>query len=374
MQAVLTIDLAAVRSNYRLLQGKLAKGARCGAVVKADAYGLGATKIAQTLAAAGCKDFFVSSLNEGLELRKTLKQGRVLVLNGFYTSGADHYVEHQLIPLLGSFMEIEGYKKLGEKHGKKLDAYLNFNTRMNRLGLGSVETEKLLQQKNMLDGINVVGIASHFASADEKDSPLNEIQYELFRKIAEHFPDVEKSLTNSSGIFRDSKYHFDLARPGMALWGLNPTPEEKNPMRPVVSLQAPIVRLRLVYKGAGVGYNTTYTFEKDTWLATVSAGYADGLFRSLSNKGTLYWKGYKCPIRGRVSMDLTTVDLSEVPDGERPKPGDALEILGEYQGADDLAKSAGTIGYEVLTRLGNRYERKYINAVIASEAKQSRVV
>ena len=362
MQALLTIDLAAVRNNYRALNGILANGARCGAVVKANAYGLGAAEISTVLFDEGCRDFFVSSLNEGLELRKTLKQGRILILNGFYASGADHYVQHDLVPVLGSFMEIEGYRKLAAKHGKKLDAYLSFNIRMNRLGLGKVETEQLLQKMEMLDGINVVGILSHFACADEKGHAMNGTQHEVFEKIAKYFSDAEKSLCNSSGIFRDQKYHYDVVRPGMALWGLNPTPETKNPMQPVVSLQAPVVRVRLVYKGATVGYNATYKFDKDTWIATLSAGYADGIFWNLGNKGALYWKGYKCPIRGRVSMDLTTVDLSEVPEGERPKPGDALEIIGTHQQADDLAKSAGTIGYEVLTRLGNRYERRYINS------------
>jgi alanine racemase len=360
MQAVLTIDLGAVRGNYNLLRSKIGN-ARCGAVVKANAYGLGAAEISDALYDEGCRDFFVSSLEEGISLRKTLKNGRIYVLNGFYGSGADAYVQHNLIPVLGSFMEIEGFKKLCAKQNKKLDAWLSFNIRMNRLGLGKVETEKLLQQKDMLDGINVTGILSHFACADEKDHPLNETQHEIFQKIAKHFPDAEKSLSNSSGIFRAQKYHYDVVRSGMALWGLNPTPETKNLMQPVTSLTAPILRVRLVYKGATVGYNATYKFDKDTWLATVSAGYADGIFWNLSNKGALYWKGYKCPVRGRVSMDLTTVDLSEVPENLRPKPGDALEILGPNQTADDLAKTAGTIGYEVLTRLGNRYERKYIS-------------
>ncbi len=371
-QAVLAIDLDAISLNYNNLLKRLRPGCRLGAAVKANGYGLGAAEVSRQLFSAGCRDFFVSSPEEGVELRSSLENGRIYVLNGFYASRAEFYIEHNLVPMLGSFLEIEGYKKLGAKHGKKLDAYLSFNTRMNRLGLGSVETGKLLQQMDMLDGLNVIGILSHFAASDEKDHPLNETQYELFKNIAQHFPRAEKSLTNSSGIFRDQKYHFDLARSGMALWGLNPTPETSSPMKPVISLKAPILRMRMVYKGASVGYNATYTFDKDTWLATVSAGYADGVFWNLSNKGALYWKGYKCPIRGRVSMDLTTVDLSEVPENERPKPGDALEILGEHQQADDLAKDAGTIGYEILTRLSNRYERKYINSIPANAGIQKK--
>ncbi|MCC7305093.1 MAG: alanine racemase [Alphaproteobacteria bacterium] len=359
-EATLTIDLGAVRQNYRILQAKF-KGA-IGGVVKANGYGLGAQEIAGALYREGCRDFFVSSLEEGVRLRKYIQDARVIVLNGFYGSGADLYAGHNLVPAIGSFMEIEGYKKLGQKHGKKLEAWLSFNTRMNRLGLGAVETEKLLENMEMLEGINVTGIMSHFACADEAGHPLNDTQYEIFDKIARHFPQAKKSLCNSSAIFRDVKYHYDIARPGMALYGLNPTPEAKNPMQPVVSLQVPVIRVRLVYKDAVVGYGATYKFDRDTWIATVAAGYADGIFRSLSNKGALYWKGYRCPIRGRVSMDLTTVDLSAVPESERPKPGDSMELIGGHQGADDLARDAGTIGYEILTALGQRYKRNYVGS------------
>ncbi len=361
-QGILTIDLGAVIANYNTLKALAAPETRVAAVVKANGYGLGAAEIGQTLAAAGCRDFFVSSLEEGIALRQALKQGRILVLNGFYGSGADSYLEHSLAPVMGSFMEIEGYKKLGAKHGKKLDAFLSFNIRMNRLGLGAVETKKILEDMSMLDGINIAGVMSHFACSDEAGHPMTEVQYKVFDDIARHFPKAEKSLSNSSGIFRDKKYHYNLLRPGMALYGLNPTPETKNPMRPVVSLELPIARVRLVYAGASVGYGATWNAPKDTPLATVAAGYADGIFRSLSNKGALYWKGYRCPIRGRVSMDLTTVDLTDVPEKERPRPGDVMELIGPHQGADELAHDAGTIGYETLTSLGHRYERVYFEA------------
>lgn len=359
-QGNLRIDLSAVVHNYNTLKARAAPGVRTAAVVKANGYGLGSSEIGQALAGAGCKDFFVSSLEEGIVLRNVVKTSRIIVLNGFAASVADSYADHNIVPALGSFLEIGSYKKLSAKRGKKLEAYLSFNTRMNRLGLGSVETEKLLGELSMLDDINVTGILSHFACADEKGHPMNETQWKLFDDIAKHFPNVEKSLSNSSAIFRDRKYHYDLLRPGMALYGLNPTPEAPNPMKPVVHLDLPVLRTRNVFAGATVGYGATYTFEKDTPIATVAAGYADGLFRSLSNKGALYWKGIRCPIRGRVSMDLTTVDLSAVPEKDRPKPGDFMELIGEHQSADALADEAGTIGYEVLTSLGHRYVREYI--------------
>ncbi|MGB4107696.1 MAG: alanine racemase [Alphaproteobacteria bacterium] len=359
-KGILTIDLDAVVHNYNVLRQQAAPGARVAAVVKANGYGLGSVEIGKVLARAGCRDFFVSSFEEGLVLRASLKEPRIFVLNGFYGSVAEAYPEHNLIPALGSFLEIEDYRKLAAKLGRKLDTYLSFNIRMNRLGLGKVETEKLVSDKGLLEGLNIVGILSHFASADEKDNPLSDEQHEIFEKIARHFPGAEKSLANSFGTFRSKKYHYDLLRPGMALYGLNPTPGAPNPMRRVVSLNLPVMQLRTIYAGAGVGYGMTWTAEKDTLLATVAAGYADGIFRSLSNKGALYWNGIRCPIRGRVSMDLTTVDISGVPEKKRPRPGDMMELIGEHQSVDELAHDAGTIGYEVLTDLGHRYERIYV--------------
>lgn len=359
----LTIDMNAIRSNYRILKSKVSGSCRVAAVVKANAYSLGATPVSKALIQEGCNDFFVASIKEALELRPHVGNAEIYVLNGFYSSYADAYYQHNLTPVIGSFMEIEGYKALGKKHGKALPAFLHFNTRMNRLGLGSVETRELLGNLSMLDGIEVTGVMSHFACADEKDHPLTKTQHDVFKDIAMHFPHAQKSLCNSSGIFRSDTYHYDLVRPGMALYGLNPTPEQENPMTPVLTLETPVIRLRLVYKDAYIGYGATHQFNEDTPLATVASGYADGIFWGLSNKGCFYWKGYACPIRGRVSMDLTTVDLSAVPEKERPRPGDYLEIIGPHQREADLAKQAGSFDYEVLTSLGQRYERSYIGTL-----------
>lgn len=358
-KGILTINLGAVVHNYNVLKACAAPGARVAAVVKANGYGLGSVAISKILSRAGCRDFFVFSFEEGVELRAALKEPRIFILGGFFGS-AEAYAAHNLIPALGSFAEIENYRKLAATLGKKLDACLNFNIRMNRVGLNTMETEKLIADKTLLDGLNIIGVLSHFACADE-DSPLNDEQNEIFEKIAKHFPGAEKSLSNSFGAFRSKKYHHDLLRPGMALYGLNPAPETKNPMKGVVSLNLPVALLRTIHAGEGVGYGVTWKAEKETVLATVAAGYADGIFRSLSNKGALYWKGIRCPIRGRVSMDLTTVDISAVPENQRPKPGDLMELIGVHQSADDLANDAGTIGYEVLTNLGHRYERVYVD-------------
>lgn len=358
---ILTIDLNAIRQNYRLLKDKVGAGVTVSAVVKANAYGLGASSVAGALIEEGARVFFVASVEEAVSLRGVSTEIEIYVLNGFIVDQADIYLQHNLIPVLDDFNEIKGYSALALREAKNLPAALHFNVRMNRLGIGSVEAEELFENMDMLEGLEIKYVMSHLACADELDHAMNALQLELFKEIAEKFPDVPKSLANSSGIFLGEGYHFDMVRPGMALYGLNPTPDKDNPMRSVVSLSVPILRRRLVYKGAHVGYGATYEFEQNTELATISAGYADGIFWSLANSGALYWRGYRCPIRGRVSMDLTTVDLSAVPKGELPKPGDVMEVIGTHQSADDLARDAGTIGYEVLTRLGRRYERHYVD-------------
>lgn len=366
----LTIDLGAVRANYRLLQDRVDAGVTVSAVVKANAYGLGAEVIAAELMTQGCTHFFVANMEEAVTLRKSLGGSfsdiTILILNGFYESGSDLYVTHDLIPVLGSFMEIEGYKNLGLKHGRALPAYLHFNTRMNRLGLGSIETKELLGNMAMLDGIDVQCIMSHMACADEDGHAMNTTQYDVFQNIAAVFPDTPKALANSSAMFRSNTYCFDMVRPGMALYGLNPTPELDNPMQAVVSLTAPIIRTRIVHAGAHVGYGASWTAKDDTPLATVPVGYADGVRWSLSNQGAFYWRGIRCPIRGRVSMDMTTVDLSAVPPDQRPKPGDHLEVIGAHQTAAEFGRDAGSFDYEVLTSLSHRYDRTYINPSSAS--------
>lgn len=359
VSGILTINLAAIRENYRFLKQKVGPSCVVSAVVKANAYGLGAETVAKTLLEEGARVFFVASIEEAVALRSVSEDIEIYVLNGFIEDQAQMYLDYNLIPVLDDFNEIRGLGALAKAQGRALPAALHFNTRMNRLGIGSVEAKELFAHMEMLDGLELKYIMSHLACADEPDHEMNARQLAEFQAISSHFPDVPKSFANSSGIFLGEAYHFDMVRPGMALYGLNPVPHTDNPMRSVVSLDIPILRRRRVYAGASVGYGASYHFEKETELATISAGYADGLFWSLQNSGSLYWRGYECPIRGRVSMDLTTVDLSAVPADQYPKPGDKMEVLGPHQSADQLGKAAGTIGYEVLTRLGRRYERHY---------------
>lgn len=351
--AQLTINLRAIQANYITLKGKVDDTCEVSAVVKANAYGLGVGPISEVLQSAGCKTFFVATLPEAMELRLILgDEPTVAMLNGYQDQNAALYRENNITPVLNDASELQSFKE----KGAGLSAIIHIDTAMNRLGMSADDITI-----RDLEGLDIKTIMSHFASSEDNQTDLNKIQAKRFTEIAAEFPDIPKSLCNSSGIFLDESYHYDMVRPGMALYGLNPTPYAENPMQSVIVLNAEILQIHAVKKGGTAGYNATYRFDNNANVAIVDIGYADGIFRSLSNVGNLYWKGMKCPIRGRVSMDLTIVDLSNIPEDQMPRPGESLEVIGYNQSADDLARHAGTIGYEILTSLSRRYEREFIN-------------
>lgn len=356
----LSIDLDALCENLLILQKRVGKKVEITPVVKANAYGLGVKEVVGALRDMGCRKFFVANVQEASHLRHLYKDITILVLNGFDGDYGTTYLEESLIPVLGSVSEIEHYSDFANKGGLTLPAYLHFNTGMNRLGIEPEMAKELVERPSLLNHIHVKCIMSHLACADDLDHPLNAKQLDLFKRIAALYPEIPKSFANSSGIFLGEDYHFNEVRPGMALYGLNPTPyHEINPMNQVINAQLRIVSLRVLHAGSYVGYGATYHTENDRYVATVGAGYADGLFRSLSNKGSLYWQGIRCPIIGRVSMDLVTIDLSDVPDEIRPHIGDFVEFIGPHQSASDIGRAAETIDYEVLTSLSMRYHRTY---------------
>lgn len=361
---IITIDCSALRQNYQTLQNQVGSNCTVAGVVKANAYGIGANECADIIGPLGCNLFFVATLDEAISLRNHLNhtsahKPEIIVLDGVFAGADDEYFQHSLTPVLNSLDDIEYWKKIAQNKNQKLSAHIHFDTGMNRLGLGYDETKILTANKNhLLDGLSIQTIMSHFACADEKDHPLTEQQFERFSDIARHFPDIKKSLANSPGTFRNTKYHFDMVRPGRSLYGRNPCEDMENPMQRVASLHVRIQQIREAKKGESVGYGASHNFKKNATLATVSMGYADGFFRYLSNKGNLYWNGIACPVLGRVSMDLVTVDLTHLE--QKPQKGDLLEVIGPNQSADNLAASANTIGYEILASLGPRYFRNYI--------------
>ena len=355
---ILTINLKALADNYRLFQEKVGEHCAVSGVVKANAYGLGLKPIVEALTAFNCSQFFVATLDEAIQLRDVNTQTPVAVLSGLFHGAEEEYLEHNILPVLNSPDDIARWKNLADQKNQLLSAFLHIDTGMNRLGLSADEAKEIISNPDQLKGVKVETIMSHFACADDKDHPLTKKQAHDFANIVQHFPNAHKSLANSPGLFRSDSYHYDMVRPGYSLYGGNPTPETNNPMRSVVGVSARILQIRLCKKGESIGYGASHKFEKDTMTATIGFGYADGFHRTSDKEKILYYKGQACPVIGRVSMDLVTVDLSGLSD--IPEAGESLEVLGPDQTIDDLANDIGTIGYEVLTSLGRRYHREYI--------------
>lgn len=358
--AVLTIDLDAVTANYRLLRDRFT-GAHCAAVVKADAYGLGAAQVGPALAAAGCRHFFVAHVDEGIALRPHLPAGtEILVLHGPPAGTEGDFVAHGLTPVLNSLEQIAGWRAEAMRTGRPLPAVVQVDTGMARLGLSTAELDTLAADPTLLDGIPLRAVMSHLACAEDQGNPANAAQLARFRDARRRLPPAPGSFANSSGIFLGAEFHFDLARPGAALYGVAPVAGAANPMRPVVRLQGRVIQLREVPAGTPVGYGGAFTTERPTRIATVSVGYADGFVRSLGNRGAAHLGDTALPIFGRVSMDTITLDATAVPEG-RIGPGAAVDLIGPRQTVDDVAGHAGTIGYEILTSLGRRYSRRYLS-------------
>ncbi|MGQ0675132.1 MAG: alanine racemase [Rhodospirillales bacterium] len=356
--AVLSVDLGAIAANYRRLRDYVAP-AECAAVVKADAYGLGVAQVAPALARAGALSFFVAQGPEGAALRRVLpKIASIYVLNGLMDHDRQAFEAERLAPVLNDLGQIERWSQYCRARGARLPAALHIDTGMNRLGLPSVELARLAREPQLLAGIGLELVMSHLACADEPDHRLNRRQRDAFRAALTLVPGVRASLAASSGIFLGRDFHFDLARPGVALYGANPLPGKPNPMAQVVGLKARILQVRDVDRGETVGYGAAHRFIRRRRIATVGVGYADGFLRSLSNRGCAMLGGVPAPIVGRVSMDLITLDVSDAP-GALQRAGETVELIGPGRTIDDVAAEAGTIAYEILTSLGPRYERRY---------------
>jgi alanine racemase len=357
----LTVDLDAIVANWRKLE-KTAVPAECAGVIKADAYGCGAEPVARALADAGCKTFFVATLDEARIVRAALPSAAIYVLNGFFQNCGDGHAKIDARPVIGDLNELAEWDVFCRRSGWSGGAAIHIDTGMNRLGLTLAEAQGIVPRINAGDhGITLV--MSHLACAESLNHPLNAKQVAAFREIARLYAGVPASLSNSSGIYLGAQYQFDMVRPGAALYGVNPTPEADNPMQPVVELKARIVQTRSVERGEGVGYGGTWTARRPTKLAIVSAGYADGYFRAAgSNDGTrgaeVVVAGKRCPIAGRVSMDLIAIDVTDLPNNAARR-GHMVTLIGEGITVDELAHHFGTIGYEVLTSLGRRYARVY---------------
>ena len=356
--AFLTIDVAAIVANWRRIQAEIGPTVETAGVVKADCYGLGARAIVPSLAAAGCRTFFVATIDEAIAVRGLAPQGTIFVLGGPLEGTAGEFTAHGLTPVLNTPGQIARWSEHARAQGRRLPAALHLDTGMSRLGLDAAQVETI-----RLDGIDPVVVMSHMACADEPDHEKNPDQLSRFKTLAVRLALPGRlSLGASSTIFLGSDYHFDLVRPGAALYGLNPVPGKANPMAGVARLQARILQVRDVDTPMTVGYGATHRFSGKGRVAVAALGYADGLFRSASNRAFGVIEGERVPVVGRVSMDLTTFDVSALPEG-KVREGTLVELFGPSQSVDDLAEQAGTIGYEILTALGARYHRVYDGGV-----------
>lgn len=361
--ATLTIDLGALVSNWRKLGASA--GTEAGAVVKANAYGLGIEPVVTALYAAGCRSFFVAHLSEGVRARAIAPDAAIYVLNGLLPGSSDAYARHELSPVLGSHEELLDWAAFRQTGAKVRPAALHVDTAMNRLGLWAGEGLNLARERSGVIAAAGIGLLmSHFASSEEETDPANARQIAAFAEIAAAFPGIPASLKNSSGHFLPGCPSYQLTRPGYALYGGNPTPKRRNPMQPVLGLESRIIQLREVEAGTQVGYNGRWTAKGRRKLATICLGYADGYPRNASwtdmtTGGSAIVGGVTCPFVGSVSMDLIIIDVSDAP-ADAATRGAAVTLIGGPLDLDAVGAGAKTIGYEILTSLGSRYARRYV--------------
>ncbi len=369
----LTVDLTALARNWRALD-KVSGSALTGAVVKANGYGMGLEPAGRALQAAGARFFFVATPDEGVRLRKALPQAHIFILGGLFPGAAPLYVAERLMPALSSVPMLEEWLAICAQHGEAFPACLHFDTGMNRLGFRLSEAPLV---KRMIDylGFQPQMIMSHLACADTPAHEKNRTQLALFNSVMQQFPGLPASLANSAGLMTGREYHFQMVRPGIALFGGRAVNGRRNPMSPVATLEMPILQIREAKTGETVGYGAAQTLARDSRIAIVAVGYADGFQRALSATnahvgGKGFVRGRLVPVVGRVSMDLTAFDLTDLGD-DLPAPGELVELMGANVPVDEQADAAGTIGYELLTSLKGRYERTYLGDVQEPAAAES---
>jgi alanine racemase len=352
-RATLRVDLDALARNFRLLRASAAP-AECAAVVKADAYGLGVDRVARRLLREGCRRLFVATLGEARELRAVAPEALIYVLEGAVEGAVTELAGLEARPVLNTLDQIERWRGRGP-------AALHLDTGMNRLGLGADDVDALVTRREVLAELELDFLMTHLACADEPEHSLNREQLERFARWRARLPAVPTSIGNSAGALIDAAHRGDIVRPGIGLYGGNPFASRPNPMAPVVTLTAPILQLREIGEPQTVGYGATYVASPPARLAIVGVGYADGYPRSLGNRGVAAVGGARVPVVGRVSMDLIAVDVGSLP-RDRVRVGDPVELIGPTIGVDEVAAAAGTISYEILTGLGRRLKRDYVES------------
>jgi alanine racemase len=361
---VITVDLAQVRLNWHALARHVAP-AECAAVVKADAYGLGAARVIPALLDAGCRSFFVATLEEARNARMLAPGGAIYILDGLLPRTEKDVAGLCAIPVLSCLDEARAWAALAGSAGSAPPAALHVDTGLNRLGMRDAELAHLASDAVLLRRLNLALIMSHLACADEARHPMNREQLDTFMRLRARIPAARSSLAASDGLMLGAAFHFDLVRPGYALYGGQAAPERVMPVHPVVRVSARILQVQEVAPGSRVGYSASYRATTPRRIATIAAGYADGVFRHASATndtpgGAVSIRGKCMPIVGRVSMDLITVDVTDLGD-PAPTRGDWADLIAPELPIESVGAGAKTIGYEVLTRLGPRFHRVYLD-------------
>jgi alanine racemase len=356
---ILTIDLGAIAANYKMIASRVMPS-ECAAVVKGDAYGCGIDEVTAALARAGCQTFFVAHLSEARRVRAIAREAVIYVLNGFSAAAGPGFVETYARPVINSLVELAEWDNFVATSGFAGSAALHVDTGMNRLGL-TIEEAAAIAAHIRSESHHIALLMSHLACADRPEHALNDQQIRQFREIRSLFRGIGSSLANSAGVFLDASTYCDVVRPGIALYGGNPMPARPNPMRPVIDVQAHILQVRNIGKGAAVGYGSTWTARRDSRIAVIAAGYADGVPRaSAITEGAkprdVLVAGKRCRMVGRVSMDLLALDVTDVP-VSAVRRGQMVTLIGDGLTLDEVATQAGTISYELLTNLGRRFHR-----------------
>lgn len=360
----ITIDLGQIARNWRALAERVGP-AECAAVVKADAYGLGAERIVPALAGAGCQTFFIATPAEAETVRRLAPRATIFALDGLVGNSSEEFARLGVRPVLSTLDDIVAWSQLARSGRTQLPAGLHIDTGLNRLGLANREARRLAAQPELARDIRFELLMSHLASADNARDPKNRDQLLAFETLSALFPGVRRSLAASDGLMLGADYHFDLVRPGYALYGGQASELNRAPVSPAVSVQARILAVADVAPGETVGYSATWRAKRPTRIATIAAGYADGIPRSASAPdghagGSVLILGHPAPIVGRVSMDLITVDVTDTPEGVA-QPGAFARLIGEGISLEQAGFAAETIGYEILTRLGARFTRFYLD-------------
>lgn len=361
---IIAVNLAQLRANWEALANHVAP-AECAAVVKANAYGVGAQRVIPALFEAGCRSFFVATLDEAASARPLAPGATIYVLDGLLPHSSRDFSRLDAVPVLSTLEEVRLWASLARNRSSAPPSALHVDTGLNRLGMCASDVSVLARDPLLLGRLGVSLVMSHLACADEPDNPMNREQLDTFERLRASFPAARASLAASDGLMLGTDFHFDLVRPGYALYGGQAAQKRTTPVAPVLRVAARILQVQDVPAGGRVGYSATYRAKTPRRIATIAAGYADGVFRHASATndrpgGAVAIGGKLAPIVGRVSMDLITVDVTDLTEAP-PQRGDWAELVGPELPLEAVGADAGTIGYEVLTRLGPRFQRVYLD-------------